>query len=102
MYIPIEEFLGKTFTKIDKSVDEITFITNDGIKFRMFHDQDCCESVYVEDIEGDLSDLIGSTIIQAEESTNSENPPHESESFTWTFYKLLLLKNNRFIKFRIK
>ena len=72
--------------------EEIVFIAKDGRKWRMFHDQDCCESVMVEDICGDLHDLIGVPILLAECVESNENPEGVSkdyqESFTWTFYKL--------------
>lgn len=62
--------------------------------FQLYHDQDCCESVYVESIVGDINSLIGQKILLAEESTNSENPINEEwdDSFTWTFYKLATIK----------
>ena len=47
--------------------------------------------VYIEDISGNLSDLVGSPFIQSEEV--SSDPPARSadeyvpESETWTFYK---------------
>ena len=60
----------------------------------MWHNQDCCESVSIEDICGDVKDLIGSPIILAEESTNSEDHPREDyeDSYTWTFYRLQAAK----------
>jgi hypothetical protein len=59
----------------------------------MFHWQDCCESVVIDDINGDLNNLIGTPIEMAEECTNSNNPQNEwDESFTWTFYKLATVK----------
>jgi hypothetical protein len=92
----IEELIGKTLTKITNSGDEILFICDDGTSYNMFHCQDCCESVYVEDIIGDLSDLLESPIIMAEKVTSETNPegcePDYQDSFTWTFYKLATIK----------
>jgi hypothetical protein len=89
---------GETLTKIEKSkdYDEIIFHVDNGEKYIMYHSQDCCESVTIDDIEGDLDDLIGSPILQAEESTSDENPngvvKQYQDSFTWTFYKLATVK----------
>jgi hypothetical protein len=93
----IEILLGLTLTKIE-SVDnnsELVFHCEDGRVFRMYHYQDCCENVELEDIEGDFSDLIGSPITQAEEAISSEvfnGKPQDPDSFTWTFYKLATVK----------
>ena len=89
---------GKTLIQIDKSEnnDQLIFHCSDGTQYQMFHNQDCCETVYIEDICGDLNDLIGSPILHAEEVTNSDEllilPDKGSESFTWTFYKLATVK----------
>lgn len=97
-----KDLIGKTLTRIDGKVgdDEIVFHCADGSAFKLYHDQDCCESVSVEDITGDLADLIGAPIQVAEESSNSdEDPPgytprndYRDESFTWTFYKLATIR----------
>jgi hypothetical protein len=90
-----EELLGKTLTKIEVSPDkdEILFYTSEGNTYRMFHYQDCCESVEIDDIVGELDDLIGYPLEMAEESTNSDNPKSDwEESYTWTFYKLATVK----------
>jgi len=98
MYKEFKELVGKTLLSIEanKEMDEITFITNDGLKFLMYHSQDCCENVSIEDINGDLEDLIGTPILLAEEVTSEENPEgvtkEYQDSFTWTFYKLATIK----------
>ena len=75
--------------------DEIIFITSEGERFKLYHQQDCCEGVYVEDINGDIEDLVNFPILQAEESTSNDiidGKPEYPDSFTWTFYKLATVK----------
>lgn len=75
----------------------IQFKTTCGREFDMYHDQDCCETVVVEDIIGDTSDLIGSPILRAEERTDCTDSSTLSEwieSFTWTFYELATNKGS--------
>ena len=92
------DFLGKTFTEIKGGIgkDELIFICAEGV-FKMYHSQDCCERVNIEDITGDLEDLIGAPILIAEESTSDKNPDGAEVSkyqdcFTWTFYKFATKK----------
>ncbi|MCG3176948.1 MAG: hypothetical protein MOGMAGMI_01912 [Candidatus Omnitrophica bacterium] len=93
----LKDLIGKTLTKVEQvGDDEIVFITNEGKRYKLCHSQDCCESVTVEDIVGDLSDLIGEPILIAEEATSTENPVGVTkecqDSFTWTFYKFATRK----------
>lgn len=69
-----QNLLGKTIAEIQGSEndEELVFILDDGSKVYMFHEQDCCESVSIEDITGDLKDLIGNPLLQAEVVTNDE------------------------------
>lgn len=85
----IENMLGKTFTKVTNEGDEELIFENQEEIFTFYHDQDCCEHVRIEDITGDLSDLVGSPILLAEESTNNEDPNRDC---TWTFYKFATIK----------
>ena len=92
-----KELIGKTILDIqgmEKGSVEIIFICSDGSKYRMYHSQDCCESVEVEEVIGDKDDLIGNEIIIAEENTNAEGPRlgKYDDSYTWTFYKLATKK----------
>lgn len=100
----MEEFLNKVFVKVDVKDDNIRFIREDGKIFGMRHEQDCCESVYIESINGDLEDLVGVPMLIAEESCNSnedefdedgnviEPDEYRDESFTWTFYRFATIK----------
>lgn len=96
MNFNFEDLLGKTLleARVTDDNSSIYFTTNDGEVIEMTHYQDCCESVYVDEIVGDLSDLIGTPILKAEESTNSDEPKisEYTDSFTWTFYKLATKK----------
>jgi hypothetical protein len=101
--VPFETLKELTLTEVMKIGDEeILFVASDGTSFKMVHMQDCCESVEVDDIVGDLSDLLGSPIVRAEERTSEENPrdPSDAEygSFTWTFYELATAKGSVTIK----
>jgi hypothetical protein len=89
------ELLGKVLTKIEIAPgnEDALFHCEDGSIYKMYHEQDCCENVSVDDVVGNLDDLIGSPITMAEEETNSDNPKDNGdESYTWTFYKLATVK----------
>lgn len=99
----ISVLLGKTLVAATgkKGDDEIIFKTTDGKEYWLYHEQDCCEGVAVEDICGEMSDLIGSPITQAEESSNEPDPgrPGEySDSWTWTFYRIATAKGQVVIR----
>lgn len=87
-----EELVGKTFTRIkNERSDELVFYDTDGEIYVMYHQQDCCESVYIEDIDGDLEDLLHSPILMAEAVSESGNDSDYGTS-TWTFYKIATIK----------
>jgi hypothetical protein len=66
--------------------DEMHFLFEDGSKIIFWHAQECCEDVHIEDIVGDLSDLVGWPILVAEEVSTSEGGTL-GNTLTWTFYK---------------
>jgi hypothetical protein len=98
MDLNINVLLGKVISLILVAPDrsEVMFILNNGEHYRMFHSQDCCESVSLDDISGELADLVNSPITKAEEVTSNEplvgREPQQGESFTWTFYHLATVK----------
>lgn len=92
------ELIGQTPWKIEGEVgdDTVTFYCTTGKVFEMRHDQDCCESVYLEDVVGDLDSLLHKVIVQATEDTKIEgdlppinpNDEYADDSYTWTFYHI--------------
>lgn len=93
-----EELLGLTLDTISGATsgsERIKFLVSDGRLFLQEHLQDCCESVYVTQIDGDVEDLIGHPLLQAEVASSDDAPPHTEyteESYTWTFFKLATTK----------
>lgn len=97
------DLIGKTLREVIAEIDEVIFRT-DAQAFRLHHRQDCCEHVYVEDINGDIADLINTPILVAEEVCSSEHPDdhkpkYDYDSFTWTFYRLATIKGWVIIRF---
>lgn len=95
--LKIDTLLGKILTEcVNNDGVEIIFKTSEGETYKLYHCQDCCESVSIDDINGDLKDLVGSPITLAEESISTENPAGVSkeyqDSFLWTFYRLGTVK----------
>ena len=91
------ELKGKVLKEIkglETGNDEVRFFTEGGNVYRMYHEQDCCESVSIEDVCGDVEDLIGSEILVAEEINNLDLGKLDEwdEYYTWTFYKLATIK----------
>jgi hypothetical protein len=97
-----EELKGKTLDRIEgleAGSDRAVFIADDGARFVMHYEPDCCASCTIEDIAGEVADLLGSEILLAEEVEQSgENPDgvtkEYQDSFTWTFYKLATIKGS--------
>jgi hypothetical protein len=93
-YSGLAQMIGLTMVSVENLDDaELIFTADTGLKFVLYHEQDCCESVYIESIVGDLKDLVGFPILVAEESTSKSPLNVDSEiSTTWTFYKFATIK----------
>lgn len=96
----LSDLVGKTVVKIYTNHtqlnrgDEIFFSCSDGTWYSMYHSQDCCESVDIEEIIGDLNDLIGSPILVAESRSEEPSEQPEYEHSTWTFYEIATNKGS--------
>ena len=99
--VGISSLLGKTITSITlDDINEAMLIEcSDGSTFVFYHEQDCCESVEIDDICGELEWLIGNPITLAEEIVQTDRDENNSGakstwdgSYTWTFYHLATIK----------
>jgi len=95
-----EDLLGKTITNItgmEKGSDMIIIECSDGNKYKYYHGQDCCERVDIDDVCGDVADLIGTPLVMAEVVVNEDIPEGVDtkcfdEMYQWTFYKFATIK----------
>lgn len=104
-YVAIDVLVGKTITEIEgleEHSEEVYIKTTDGKTYKFFHEQDCCESVYLADFEVD--NIVGGLIVKAEEVSESGDDQSENkpdgycESFTWTFYKVDTTKGSLWMR----
>ncbi len=102
----IGDMAGLTFVSVERverafpdhysdKGDCLVFTLPNGDAFVFGHSQDCCETVAIEDVSGDLADLVGSPLLLAEEAvTTEDNTDHGGDSNTWTFYKFATVKGD--------
>lgn len=91
----LDHVIGKTVVDVKTdNCENICFLFDDGSAIRMYHEQECCEDVSIEDINGDLNDLIGAHILSAELRTNSDcgGKDEYDDSYTWSFYTFRTIK----------
>ena len=97
--LTIEDMKGQTFTKVYITDDKSEMIfENDEFVFTFYHEEDCCECVQVEDVVGDLNDLVGKPLDIVEVVRYDDTMPQgveletPSDSYVWTFYKFATIK----------
>jgi hypothetical protein len=97
--VSFSDLVGKKIASIEGGLnsDKLVFTCTDGSEYEMYHNQDCCESVSIEDIDSNLQDFVGETILGAEETSNSAGDCDDG-SCTWTFYKLYSLNHSATIR----
>lgn len=88
--------IGATMVAVSKERAKLSFLEENRVVHEFYHQQDCCERVQIEDICGDLTDLVGSPILMAEEVRGEppEDYEYPDDAFRWTFYKFATLKGS--------
>ena len=83
----IKELIGEVLTHIDTDEEnnEIMLTTKSGRIIKIFHYQNCCEYVSIEDTDGNWHDLIGKVIIEATHDEFEKGEPEpEYPDYSWT------------------
>lgn len=95
----LENIIGATIQSITGAKvgsGMITFRTDRGI-LELYHGQCCCEDVCVEDINGDVSDMIGGIVSVADERVGEETESGWGRSLH-TFYEIRTTKGDMNIR----
>lgn len=91
--VDLQQLTGLTIVSVDgaeSGSDEIIFTLSGGAEFKMYHEQGCCESVSVEDVCGDIHDVIDAKIVHFEERVVSGDTDYGS--YIATFYDIQTTK----------
>lgn len=61
----LKPMLGRVIRSVRLAPDktELIFEADNNVRFRFYHEQDCCEKVAIEDVVGDLEDLIDAPVL---------------------------------------
>jgi hypothetical protein len=93
----LEAIIGETVTGIDFFNDpyrrlpkEVLITMKSGKQLRLYHDQDCCETVELVSIDGDICKLIGKPILSTELGVDEDYDGPEISDDSGTETKITL------------
>jgi hypothetical protein len=99
-----DDLIGRVLCRVEQiGQEELRFYLTETQYVRLYHDQSCCESVLIEDIVGDLDDIVGTPLLLVEESVSKKDDDNDNdnddedyyvESATWTFYRFRTIKGS--------
>ena len=81
----IKDMVGKKVLGIYYDEENFQILTDDCV-YAFYHQQDCCEDVWLTQVDGVSDKIIGSRIVIAEEVLYEKSVA--GESITWSFYKI--------------
>lgn len=87
--VSVNEFIGKTFTKV---YADGTFYTAEK-QYDMYHPQDCCENVFLDEVIGDINDITDEEIINAfDTDEGDENDDRSYDCVQYTNFHIVSQK----------
>jgi hypothetical protein len=97
--LEINDIYGRTIIEIKHNKSEFAMTLENGDVALLHHLQECCEQFELNDVSGDVDDLINSPLIMCEMSQNDKAEPKEDFQATWTFYKLATINGYVTLRF---
>ena len=90
---------NKTISKVSETPDLLKFECADGDCFEFYHMQDCCGTVEIHSIIGNLQGLVGQTIRSVVEDISRVWPldvaePVWKDSYTWTTHTFVTVRGD--------
>lgn len=93
------KLVGQTITSIKEQLDELHIETTTG-RYKLYHYQDCCETVGLHQTVGSIESVLNSPVTKTDESssplppedpqfkTEREAEEYEPESETWSLFEI--------------
>ena len=92
----LEEIIGKKIVLVEGleiDSEDVIFHLENGDKWKMYHDQCCCENVWLEDINGNVDNILNSEVLRFDEKCENDYEAEEDDmSGTYTFYTIATTK----------
>lgn len=86
------DLIGEICVRVIQHHNMFALIFASGAVMGMYHHQDCCETVEIEEIAGDIEDLLFTPLNVFDIRTQKDDKPTYDDSGTWTFYTLRTIK----------
>lgn len=81
----LTELIGQTVIGVNVGRHALHLQLANGKKFGFWHERECCETVEIDQVDGDIDDLIGTPLVMAE--VVSERYNGDDSLCVYTFYK---------------
>lgn len=95
----VNVLIGLTLVSATQEGSDRMILKTEDRSFLFYHSQDCCESVSIHEVEGDLKDLVGQPITQATEEIDQYQPGGEcADSVTNTTFMFATSKGRVVVK----
>lgn len=95
-----ELVIGKIIVAVvglKKQEESVTLKLDDKSELEFYHEQSCCENVWLEDFEFSGKSIVGSKILDVVLVSENQDDT-EWGTMTWTFYKIQTDKGELFMR----